>query len=297
MGSIGIQGHILRALAPVAVVVALLATATAAYAEAAKAETPLWTASPSGLPPMNIDPARPGIEVSTVARSCSVSAPDANGLIAVTRRVKLKVYSADGTEVVLAPTTANVLKSGRFPDPRLARFQCYGANVTNYRSQYPGGEADDLTQGYGVPVGAGGFNNSCAPHTFEAQFALCDELPTATFGVSVAKVGTERFVLLSQAMNLQYHNNLSPDDINASAFSITAYSMAGVQLWTRRFPGATTDGYHYIGNHARVGDFPKTDGSDEIRLILYGPEGFRYVYVNPQTGQNILTITPAPPTF
>lgn len=276
---------------------ACLAVAGPAAAEAPRAEVPLWTASPIGLPPADIDPARPGVEIVSIARSCTVATPDANGMISVTRQLKIKVYSADGTQVVMAPTTANVVKTGLFPDPRLARFQCFGANVTNYRAQFPGAEADDLTQGHGVPVGNGGFNNACAPHTFEAQFALCDEMPVSSFGVVVAKVGAERFVLVSQALNLQYHNNLSADDVNASGFSITAYALTGAQVWTRRFSATTSDGYSFIGNLARVGDFLNTDGSDEIRLVLGGPGGLRYLYVNPKTGVNITTVTPAPPTL
>lgn len=124
---------------------------------------------------------------------------------------------------------------------------------------------------------------------------MCNELPVSAFGVTVAKVGAGRFVLLAQAINLQYHNNLSPDDINASGFSITACSMAGVQAWTRAFPGATTDGDDNLGNLAAVGDCLASD-DDEVRVVAVG-NAFRYVYISPKTGKNIRVVTTTPPSW
>ena len=288
--------HAVRSL--IALSAALLLVG-AADAEPAVASTPLWTAIPATLPAVDIDPARPGIELPITAEACTISPADANGLITVSHQIKLKIYSADGKQVVLAPTTSNIVKSGKFPDPRLSRFQCNGANVTNYRAQFPGMDADNASQGSGVPVGSGGFNNACAPHTFEASFALCDELPQRSLGIVAAKgVGGERVVLLAQAINLQYHNNLSPDDVNASGFSVSAYAMNGTQLWTRAFKGADNTGYTYVGNLASVGDFLDSDGTEEIRLLGISETGsFRYTYINPLTGDNIRVVTVTPPTL
>lgn len=289
----------MRALRLLAVFPAALMLAGAARAEPPIASTPLWTAIPGTLPAADIDPTRPGIEVPTTAEACTISATDAGGMITVSNQIKIKIYSADGKQVVLAPTTSNTVKSGKFPDPRLSRFQCNGANVTNYRSQFPGADADSVSQGSGVPVGPGAFTAACAPHTFEADSALCDELPARTFGIVAAKgVGGERVVLLAQAINLQYHNNLSADDVNASAFSITAYALTGAQLWTRAFKGADSSGYTYIGNIASVGDYLDGDGNDEIRLLAISDAGgFRYTYINPLTGDNIRVVTVARPTL
>lgn len=278
-------------------VAAALLTLSTAHAEAPKADWPLWTASPATLPAFDFDAARPGLELPTIASSCTVSAADATGMVSVTRQLKVKIYATDGTTVVMAPTTSNTVRTGKFPDPRWARYQCNGANVTNYRAGFGGGDADDLNQGYGVPVGSAGFNNACAPHTFEAAAALCDEMPLSTFGLGVAKVAGERIVLLAQAVSLEYHNNLSADDVSGSGYSVTAYALAGAQLWSRSFPAVSTDGYRYIGNLARVGDFLDSDGSDEIRLVSEGEGGLRYLYINPRTGANIRSVTPVPPTL
>lgn len=287
----------MRNFRPFAMSMLALALSGQLGAEAPIAETPLWTASPGSLPAVDVDPARPGVEILTLAQACSISPTDPDGLITITSEIKIKVYSADGKQVVLAPTTSNTAKSGKFPDPRLSRFQCSGANTTNYRSQFPGADADSVSQGSGVPVSSGAFHTACAPHTFEADFALCDELPVRTFGVVAAKVGAARVVLLAQAINLQYHNNLSPDDVNASGFSITGYALDGTQLWTRAFKGADSSGYAYIGNLASVGDFLGSDGNDEIRLVAVSGTGFRYTYINPVTGANIRVATVAPPTL
>jgi hypothetical protein len=293
------MGVTMRNLRPFAVLSIALTLADPVLAEAPVAETPLWSAIPHRLPAIDVDPARPGVEILTVAEACTISPTDTAGLLTVSNEIKIKIYSADGKQVVLAPTTSNTVKSGKFPDPRLSRFQCSGANITNYRAQFPGADADSVSQGSGVPVGPGAFHNACAPHTFEADFALCDELPVRTFGVVAAKVGAERVVLLAQAINLQYHNNLSPDDVNASGFSITAYALDGTQLWTRAFKGADSSGYTYIGNLASVGDFLGSDGNDEIRLVAVSDAagGFRYTYINPLTGANIRVATVAPPTL
>ena len=117
--------------------------AQAALAEAPKAEWPLWTATPQSLPPFDIDPARPGIEVPTFASACTISTADASGMITVTNQLKVKIYATDGVTVVMAPTTSNTVKSAKFPDPRWSRYQCNGANVTNYRAQFPGGDSDN----------------------------------------------------------------------------------------------------------------------------------------------------------
>lgn len=285
-----------RAASALALVVLMPAVA---HAEAAKAEVPLWTPSPLSLPNVDFDTTRPGIEVLSLASACTIAAPDAEGLITVSNELKFKVWSADGTTAVITPTTSNKVKSGKFPDPRQARFQCKGANVTNYRASFPGADADNFSNGHGVPVGPGHFGDACAPHTFEAAFALCDELPVRTFGVVVAKVAGERFIILSQAINLEYHNNLSPDDINVSSYAMTGYSMDGVQLWSRNIAAATSDGYTYAGNVARIADYLDSDGSDEIRLISISDDtgNVRYLYINPKTGVNIRTATVTPPTL
>ena len=273
---------------------ACLATLPAA-AEPPVPSTPLWTGVPDNFADIDVDPSRPGVELLSLAAACQVNGPDGDGLVTVGRLLKIKVYSADGSDVVLAPPKASLVTSGAFPDPRLARFQCGGANVTNYRAQFAGADADKMTNGHGVPVAPGHFNDACAPHAFESAYALCDELPMATAGFAVARSGGSRVLLLGQAMNLQWHNNVANADVNASGFSITAFALDGTTLWSRSFGGQDDAGYGMEGQLARVGDFLYDDGNDEIRLVSSGDGGVRYTYIDPLTGKNIGVVTAKPP--
>lgn len=274
---------------------ALVVTALQAAAEAPVASAPLWTGIPDDAANIDVDPSRPGVELLSLAEACQVNGPDGDGLVSVAKLLKIKVYSADGSQVVVAPSKASLVTSGAFPDPRLARFQCGGANVTNYRAQFAGADADKVTNGHGVPVGPGHFNDACAPHTFEAAYALCDELPVTTRGLVVARVGGNRVLLLGQAMNLQWHNNVANADVNASGFTVTAFALDGTTLWSRSFPAQDDAGYGMEGQLARVGDFLDDDGNDEIRLVSTGDGGVRYTYVDPLTGKNIGVVTAKPP--
>jgi hypothetical protein len=263
-------------------------------AEAPVPNAPLWTGIPNDAADIDIDPSRPGVELLSLAEACQVNGPDGDGLVTVGKLLKIKVYSADGSQVVMAPSKASLVTSGAFPDPRLARFQCGGANVTNYRAQFAGADADKMTNGHGVPVGPGHFNDACAPHAFEAVYALCDELPITTRGLVVARSGGNRVLLLGQAMNLQWHNNVANADVNASGFTVTAFAMDGSNLWSRSFP-AEDAGYAIEGQLARVGDFLNDDGDDEIRVLSTGDGGVRYTYIDPLTGKNIGVVTAKPP--
>jgi hypothetical protein len=274
--------------------VAFALAALPAAAEVPVPNAPLWTGIPNDAADIDVDPSRPGVELLSLAEACQVNGPDGDGLVTVSKLLKIKLYSADGSQVVMAPSKAGQVTSGAFPDPRLARFQCGGANVTNYRAQFAGADADKMTNGHGVPVGPGHFNDACAPHTFEAAYALCDELPVTTRGLAVARVGATRVLLLGQAMNLQWHNNVANADVNASGFSVTAFAMDGSSLWNRSFP-AEEGGYGIEGQLARVGDFLNDDGNDEIRVLSTGDGGVRYTYIDPLTGKNIGVVTAKPP--
>ncbi len=274
----------------------LLLLALPALAEPPVADSPLWTGVPGHVANIDVDPARPGIELLSLAQSCSVAGPDVNGLVTVSKAARIKVYSADGSQVVMAPGKANVVNSAPFPDPRLARFQCGGANVTNYRAQFGGSDADKMTNGHGVPVAPGHFNDACAPHTFESAYALCDELPMTTLGLVMARSGGSRVLLLGQAMNLQWHNNVANADVDASGFSVTAFSLSGSSLWSREFPPMDADGYGIEGQLAQVGDYLAGDGNEQVRIVSINGDGnVRYTYVDPLTGKNLRVVTVKPP--
>lgn len=258
---------------------------------------PLWSASAGFVSAqsltIDLDPSRPGVETITMSGGCTASAPDAQGLLNVTGKLKVKAYSADGLTTVFAPTSWNTVTSGKFPDPRLTQFQCGGAHATNYRAASDSDDADSLVQGSGVPLGPQSSPANCA-HTFYADYALCDELPMRSLGLSVAKVGAERIVLVGQKFNVSYWNNIVNGDTNASGYSLSAYSLNGTLLWSKTFKAADSAGFEYNGAQDRLGDFLNDDGNDEIRLVAEGNK-FKYIYINPKTGQIILTALVAAP--
>ncbi|MFZ5547803.1 MAG: hypothetical protein ACOZJX_03840 [Pseudomonadota bacterium] len=274
---------------------ALVAAVLPGHAEPPVADAPLWTGLPAAAANIDVDRALPGIELLSLAGACSAAPPDGAGFITVTRAHKIRIFSADGSQIVVAPGKPVQLTSGPFPDPRQARFQCGGSDVTHYTSRFPVTDASNLVTGYGIPVGPGGFRDACAPHTFEAQYAICDELPDHTLGLTVAKSGSQRVLLLGSAMNLNWHNNITDVNADASAYIVNAYSMIGSLLWSRAFTPLDDDGYQLIGHLARVGDFLGGDGNDEIRLMSEGEGGVRYTYVDPLNGLNIRVVTVKPP--
>lgn len=279
---------------------ALVLSAAVAVPAVVRAElpipsVPLWSSVPgpeqASTFTIDLDPALPGVEAITGNETCTVSATDGDGMISITRQLKIKVYAADGSQVVFAPKAGNTVTSGKFPDPRMKQFQCGGPTLTSYRTATDRGFFSTFKQG-AIPFGPQSLNNGC-PNAFWVNDVnddlLCDEMPPGSAGVAVAKVGAERVVLVGQMVDMTYWNNIKNDDTNVSAYSLSAYRLNGTLRWTKQFSARDAYGYEYAGDRERVGDFLNDDGDDEIRLMAEGDKT-KYYYLDPLTGKPLKTV-------
>lgn len=74
----------------------------------------------------------PGIEAPGSAKSRSTSGPDSVGKITTTDRYHLVARSASGANAVFATKTAAATPTKKYPDPRIAQFQCKGVKETSF---------------------------------------------------------------------------------------------------------------------------------------------------------------------
>jgi hypothetical protein len=261
-----------------AAALAVLLSAPAIAVEAPKYSFLLWSATNGdnrdldvkALLNQDIKPNVLGIETLGLAQSCAISAADANGKIAFTFKMSFTFKDATGTTAEYATATPSIVTTARFPDPRLARFQCGGANQTQYG------------------VDGGGSDLGCVS---KGQTPLCQDYPqTFNLGIGIATKGTARFVVIGSAARGDYQNNIdnNGDWVDFSRFNISTYDSTGARVMTKNVtPDAS--GFRLIYDHSSVGDYLNNGTKvDEIRLVYYKATAtvstLKYLYYDVQSG-------------
>jgi hypothetical protein len=261
---------------PVFVLVALL-SAPAIAVEVPKDSFLLWSATgdyqdrdAKALLNQDIKPTVPGVETLGLAQSCAVSAVDVNDKIAFTFKMSFTFRDATGAtaEFATAATTPSSVTTAKFPDPRIARFQCGGANQTQYS------------------VDGQGSNLGCVS---SGQTPLCQDYPQLfDVGIGIATKGTARFVVIGNAVRGNYQNNVD-GTVEFSRFNVSTYNSAGVRVLTKTVLPADASGYQLVWEYASVGDYLNNGANvDEIRLPYYKATAtvstLKYLYYDIQTG-------------
>jgi hypothetical protein len=234
---------------------------------------------------LDLDPVQPGIEAVGLAEGCAISARDAEDKITVTYKLNFSAKTADGSATVFSSASPSLVTSLKFPDPRVARFQCGGELPTDYGVD---GDGEDR----GIPNTGGG---SCggSGNGFDPNQVLCGEFPQVfNVGAGIATKGTSRFFLVGNAIRGIYRNSL--DDVDVSRFNVAIYDLNGTRLATKTFGAFDSAGFFLQWQLSTVGDYLANGSNvDEIRLMYVKPTAsnlqVKYVYYDVQTGAQIGT--------
>lgn len=252
----------------------------------------LWRAIADGTGSLDIKiiaadlfPATPGREAIGLGDNCVVSAPDEAGKITATYRLNLVVKPAAGGANLFTTAPPILVTTSKFPDPRLAQFQCNAGTQTDYGID---GDGDDL--GVAAPEGA---NCNGPNQRFDPAQELCDGYPYMfRIGFGRAEAGAADVIVVGSAAEGEYRNSLEEQDIGS--YAISGYDTNGTRLYSIVFKRVAQDLF-LEPDLAMVGDFLDSDGIDEIRIGRIGHSAtsnlFKYSYYNVLTGALISSTT------
>jgi hypothetical protein len=131
-----------------------------------------------------------GIEAPGSAQSRSTSKPDAAGKITTTDHYRLVAQSASGDNAVFTAQTAAATATKKYPDPRIAQFQCNGAKETTY---FVKGES------LGCPAPDG--NCPAGRQCFDPA-RIGDQFPLGKgMNVGIANVGSQRVLVFGSQIH------------------------------------------------------------------------------------------------
>jgi len=229
-----------------------------------------------------------GSEVLGLTSSCTVSAPDGNGMVKTTSKTRFFYRPATGGANVFTPSPLPTVVSLPYPDPQHPNNQCLGENQTEFdEGDFPN------TENKGCPR-----DPEDAPYqgsSFDPNQGgdFCGGAATGGhFGVGIGTGGSSvQYVVFSDAITGTYRNATTGfSDVDFTNFAIHVYSMAGARVWTKSFPLLAGAG-RLEPVLCGVGDFLNDDGEQELRLARVGETGtgaaFTYTYYDLDTGAQI----------
>ncbi|MFZ0888653.1 MAG: hypothetical protein WA005_09390 [Candidatus Binataceae bacterium] len=126
----------------------------------------------------------------------TTSAPDKNDMITSTQTSVLNIYPVTGGNTPTITLSSLKLTSAKYPDPTVAKFQCGGADQTDYDTN---GEGNNSDLGCPCPSGSSYTGQCFNPSNYENDFP--DE---EMFNIGIANAGSSTVLVYGNAYYGRY---------------------------------------------------------------------------------------------